>query len=68
MPPVDVFYRWCQELSLAVFADVAALEVFMRSAMARELSWRSSQGIAGVVNLVDGRRAGALDDSGRRRA
>src|SRR5580700_9479662 len=34
---IDALYRWCQELSLSLFADVAALEVFMRSAMAREL-------------------------------
>jgi hypothetical protein len=34
---VDALYRWCQELSLSLFADIAALEVFMRSAMAREL-------------------------------
>jgi hypothetical protein len=31
------FYRWSGRLALALFADIAALEVAMRSAMAREL-------------------------------
>jgi hypothetical protein len=35
---VDGFYRWAQNLSLALFADIAILEVVMRSAMAGELS------------------------------
>src|SRR4051812_2293464 len=31
------FYRWAGDLALALFADISALEVAMRSAMAREL-------------------------------
>lgn len=31
------FYRWCSRLALALFADISALEVALRSAMAREL-------------------------------
>lgn len=31
------FYLWCQRLSLALFADIATLEVALRSAIAREL-------------------------------
>jgi len=34
---LDEFYRWAQRLALTMFADVAVLEVAMRSAMAREL-------------------------------
>jgi hypothetical protein len=30
--------RWAQDLSLALFADIAILEVVMRSAIAREIS------------------------------
>lgn len=35
---VDALYRWAQDLALALFADIAILEVVMRSAMARQLS------------------------------
>lgn len=35
---LEAFYLWCQELALALFADIGRLEVVMRSAMARELS------------------------------
>lgn len=34
---VRQLYRWAQELSLSLFADIGTLEVAMRSAMAREL-------------------------------
>src|ERR1044071_2952783 len=34
---LSMFYRWAGDLALALFADVGALEVAMRSAMAREL-------------------------------
>lgn len=34
---LERFYLWCQELALSLFNDIAALEVSMRSAMAREL-------------------------------
>lgn len=35
---METFYLWQQDLAHALFADIAALEVAMRSAMARELS------------------------------
>lgn len=35
---VRELYRWAQQLSLSLFADIGTLEVAMRSAMARELS------------------------------
>lgn len=34
---LERFYLWCQDLALSLFNDIAALEVAMRSAMAREL-------------------------------
>lgn len=34
---IEAFYLWCEELALALFADIGRLEVLMRSAMAREL-------------------------------
>lgn len=38
--PADIaeFYVWAQSVALALYADIAGLEVLMRSAMARELS------------------------------
>jgi len=35
---LEQFYRWAQDLSRSLFADIASLEVAMRSAMASELA------------------------------
>lgn len=47
---LEAFYIWSQEVSFSLFRDIGALEVAMRSAMARELvsefgiDWYSSSG------------------------
>ncbi|MBF6620459.1 MAG: Abi family protein [Patulibacter sp.] len=35
--PAEQLYLWCEELALAMFADIGRLEIILRSAMAREL-------------------------------
>jgi hypothetical protein len=55
---VERFYRWSQALSLGVFADIATVEVAMRSAMAREL--------CGHLGLRWYRQDGIFDDDATR--